>query len=56
MKIKIYVTLQCILKTLKYYNLINIWYQKSGKASFVIYADLDYLIEKIDERKNNPEN
>ena len=31
-------------------------YQKSGKASFVISVDLEYLIEKIDERKNNPEN
>ena len=31
-------------------------YQKSGEAPFVIYADLEYLIEKIDGRKNNPEN
>ena len=31
-------------------------YQKSGKAPFVLYADLEYLIEKIDGRKNNPEN
>ena len=31
-------------------------YQKSDKASFVIYADLQCLIEKIDRRKNNPEN
>ena len=30
--------------------------QKSGKAPFVIYADLEYLIEKIDGRKTNPEN
>ena len=30
-------------------------YQKSDRAPFVIYADLEYLIEKIDECKNNPE-
>ena len=31
-------------------------YQKSDKAPFVIYSDLEYLIEKIDGCKNNPEN
>ena len=31
-------------------------YQKSDKALFVIYANLKCLIEKIDGRKNNPEN
>ena len=31
-------------------------YQKSEKTLFVIYADLEYLIEKIDGCKNNPEN
>ena len=31
-------------------------YQKSDKAPFIIYADLECLIEKIDECKNNPEN
>ena len=31
-------------------------YQKSGKTPFVIYADLEYLIEKIDGHKNNLEN
>ena len=31
-------------------------YQKSDKAPFFIYADLDCLIEKIDGYKNNPEN
>ena len=30
--------------------------QKSDKAPFVIYAHLEYLIEKIDGCKNNPEN
>ena len=30
-------------------------YQKSDKALFIIYADLKYLIEKIDGSKNNPE-
>ena len=31
-------------------------YQKSDKAPFIIYADLECLIEKIDECKNIPEN
>ena len=31
-------------------------YQKSDKATFIIYADLECLIEKIDGSKNNPEN
>ena len=31
-------------------------YQKSDKAPFVIYADLECLIEKADGYKNNPEN
>ena len=31
-------------------------YQKSNKAPFIIYADLQSIIEKIDECKNNPEN
>ena len=30
-------------------------YQKSGKTTFIIYADLESLIEKIDGWKNNPE-
>ena len=31
-------------------------YQKSGKTPFIIYADLECVIEKIDGCKNNPEN
>ena len=31
-------------------------YQNSDKAPFVIYADLECIIEKIGECKNNPEN
>ena len=31
-------------------------YQKSAKAPLIINADLECIIEKIDERKNNPEN
>ena len=31
-------------------------YQKSDKATYIIYADLECLIEKIDGCKNNPEN
>ena len=30
--------------------------QKSDKAPFVVYADLECLIEKINRCKNNPEN
>ena len=30
-------------------------YQKSDKAPFIIYTDLECLIEKIDECANNPE-
>ena len=30
-------------------------YQKFDKAPFAIYADLEFLIEKIDGCKNNPE-
>ena len=28
--------------------------QKSDKAPFIIYADLEFLMEKIDGFKNNP--
>ena len=31
-------------------------YQKSDKVPFVIYADFECLIEKIDRCKDNPEN
>ena len=31
-------------------------YQKSDKASFIIYVDLECIITQIDGRKNNPEN
>ena len=31
-------------------------YQKSDKASFIIYANRECIIEKIDGCKNNPEN
>ena len=31
-------------------------YQKSDKASFIIYADLECIIEKIDGYKTNPGN
>ena len=31
-------------------------YQKSDKAPFVIYADLECIIENSDGCKNNPEN
>ena len=31
-------------------------YQKSDRAIFIIYVDLECIIEKIDGYKNNPEN
>ena len=31
-------------------------YQKSDKAPFIIYSDLECLIQKIDGCKSNPEN
>ena len=31
-------------------------HQKSDRAPFIIYADLECFIEKIDGSKNNPEN
>ena len=31
-------------------------YQKSDKAPFIIYADLECITEKIDGCKNNPDN
>ena len=31
-------------------------YQKSGKPSFIIYAELECIIERTDGCKNNPEN
>ena len=31
-------------------------YRKSDKALFIIYADLECIIENIDGYKNNPEN
>ena len=31
-------------------------YQKSDKPPFIIYEDFEYIIEKIDGCKNNPEN
>ena len=31
-------------------------YQKSDEAPFIFYAGLEYIIEKTDECKKNPEN
>ena len=31
-------------------------YMKSDKMPYIIYADIESLIRKIDGRKNNPEN
>ena len=38
-------------KILKFYQ-----YQKSDKSPFVIYADFECIIKKIDGCKNNPKN
>ena len=53
-------------KSKTFYNMIMLFeetkilefnlYQKSDKVQFIIYADLECLIWKIDECKNNPEN
>ena len=31
-------------------------YKKSDKAPFIFYADLEFLIEKLDGCENNPKN
>ena len=41
------------MKTLKYQNLINL---KIDKVSFIVYENLECIIENIDGYKNNPEN
>ena len=38
-------------KILKFYQ-----YQKSDKSRFIIYADFECIIKKIDGCKNNPKN
>ena len=53
-KKKIFVTLQYLQNTPKYSKFNQ--YQKSDKAPFIIYADLESLIKKIGGCKNNPEN
>ena len=46
----------CIVMPSKETKILEInQYQKSDKATFIIYADLECIIEKIDGRKNNPE-
>ena len=47
--------LRCLLKTLHKVLEFN-QYQKSDKAPFIIHADLECIIEKIDGCINNPEN
>ena len=53
MKIRIFVTLQCLWRTKILEFNQN---QKSDKAPFVIHADPECLIENIDGCKINPEN
>ena len=44
-------TLKCLTKILKLSQ-----YQNYDKATLIIYADFECLIEKTDGCKNNPEN
>ena len=53
LKMKIFVIKLYIRRTLKYQNLIIL---KSDKQPFISYADLQCIIEKIEECKKNPEN
>ena len=55
MKIKIFVKQLCLTKN-RAKILEFSQYQKSDKARFIIYADLKSVIEKVDERRNIPEN
>ena len=52
-KRKIFGILLCPLNTLRYQSFINI--RNLIKIPFVIYADLQFLIEKFDGCKNNSE-
>ena len=47
------ITLKRLYYIRRYYFPVS---AKSDKASFIIYADLEFLIEKIDACKNNPKN
>ena len=41
----------------EYFKILELnHYQKSDEALFIIYSDLECIIEKIDGCKNNPEN
>ena len=40
----------------KIFNIEFNQYQKFDKSPFIIYADIEYIMEKIDGCKNNPEN
>ena len=50
-KINLFAMYLCLLKTLKYLE-----FNQYHKAPFVIYPDLECIIEKTDVFKNNPEN
>ena len=52
-KIKIFAILQCSLKKTKILEFNQ--EQKPDKAPFIIYTDLDYLLEKTDGYKTNSE-
>ena len=52
-KRKIFGILLCLLNTLRYQSFINI--RNLIKIPFVIYADLQFLIEKFNGCKNNSE-
>ena len=50
--IKINVKLKIFITKILEFN----QYQKSDKVPFIIYAGLEYIMEKIDGCKSNPEN
>ena len=54
MKIKIFCNIIMLSKNTKILEFNQ--YQKSVQAPFIIYADLECIIEKTDGCKNNPEN
>ena len=51
---KMFAILWCLIKMFIPYECDQ--YQRFHKALFIIYSDLECLIGKIDECKNNPQN
>ena len=51
-KIKTFAASKCHQKKIKYENLIS---KESWKKCPVIYADVEYLVKKLDSCENNPQ-